>query len=108
MVDNLAGSFSILIPILLAVALGIFAWLAARSRNIKTFQFQISVFIVIWIIGEIVDLLTEEEFVPELANGDLEMYIHLSAMIIFSAMLWIRFYMSGKSAKRLADTLQGT
>jgi hypothetical protein len=41
---------------LLSVAFIIFCLLAAKSKNIKSFQFQISLFIVIWIIGEIADV----------------------------------------------------
>jgi hypothetical protein len=43
--------------LLLLVALGIFVWLAVRSRNIRSFQFQISIFIIIWILGEITGIL---------------------------------------------------
>jgi hypothetical protein len=80
--------------ILLVVALGIFVWLTARSRNIKSFQFQISMFILIWITGEIVDLLGEEGVVELFSTNEI------------SAMLWIRFYLSEKSGKKIADTLQ--
>ena len=92
--------------ILLVVALGIFVWLTARSRNIKSFQFQISMFILIWITGEIVDLLGEEGVVELFSTSEIGMYVHVLAMAMFSAMLWIRFYLSEKSGKKIADTLQ--
>ena len=44
---------------LLFVALGIFVWLACRSHSVKSFQFQISIFILIWIGGEIMTTLHE-------------------------------------------------
>ena len=44
---------------LLLIALGMFVWLAVRSKNIKTFQFQISIFIIIWISGEISGILQD-------------------------------------------------
>jgi hypothetical protein len=106
MAEVLAEPFSALTPILLAVALGIFAWLTLKSRNIKSFQFQISLFIVIWIIGELVDLLGEIGDIPQLSTGEIAMYIHILAMITFSALLWIRFYTSEKSGKKLEDTFQ--
>jgi hypothetical protein len=43
--------------ILLLGALGIFLWLAARSKNIRSFQFQLSIFIIIWILGDMVSIL---------------------------------------------------
>ena len=44
---------------LLLIALGIFVWLAVQSKNIRNFQFQISVFIIIWISGEIAGILQD-------------------------------------------------
>jgi bacteriorhodopsin len=88
------------------IALGIFAWLTTRSRNIKSFQFQISIFILIWMTGEIVDLLGEEGVVELFSTSEIGVYVHVLAMAMFSAMVWIRFYLSGKSGKRIADALQ--
>jgi bacteriorhodopsin len=104
--DIVFSSFGSLTLILLVVALGIFAWLTARSRNIKSFQFQISVFILIWIIAEIIDLLGEEGVIELFSTSDIGMYVHVLAMAMFSAMIWIRFYLSDKSGKRMADALQ--
>ena len=100
------SSFGSLTLILLVIALGIFAWLTARSSNIKSFQFQISVFILIWIIAEIIDLLGEEGVIELFSTSDIGMYVHVLAMAMFSAMIWIRFYLSEKSGKRMADALQ--
>ena len=105
--DVLFSSFGSLTLVLLVIALGIFVWLTTRSRkNIKTFQFQISVFILIWITGEIVDLLGEEGVVQLFSTTEISRYVHVLAMAMFSAMLWIRFYLSQKSGKRIADALQ--
>jgi uncharacterized membrane protein SirB2 len=101
-----SSPFGNLTLVLLVIALGIFVWLTARSRNIKSFQFQISIFILIWIIGEIVDLLGEERVVELFSTSEIGIYVHVLAMAIFSSMLWIRFYLSEKSGKRIADTLQ--
>lgn len=108
MIENapFPSSFGDLTLVLLVIALGIFVWLTARSRNIKSFQFQISMFILIWIIGEIVDLLGEEGVVVLFSTSEIGIYVHTLAMAMFSAMLWIRFYLSEKSGKRIADTLQ--
>jgi uncharacterized membrane protein SirB2 len=96
---------SILTPVLLLIALGMFVWLTAKSRNIKSFQFQISLFIVIWIIGELMDLL-EEGSIKLLSDSEIGVYVHILAMAMFSAMLWIRFHMSEKSGKKMVDTFQ--
>jgi bacteriorhodopsin len=101
-----SSSFGNLTLVLLVIALGIFVWLTARSRNIKNFQFQISMFIVIWITGEVVDLLGEEGVVEVFSTSEIGIYVHVLAMVMFSAMLWIRFYLSEKRGKTIADTLQ--
>jgi hypothetical protein len=93
--------------ILLFIALGIFIWLAVRSRGITTFQFQISVFIIIWILGEIIGILQEYQVVilSSILNWlpDISLQIHLLSMIFLSVMLWIRFYYSERRQKRLID-----
>jgi hypothetical protein len=44
--------------ILLSTALSLFIWLAAtQSKKIRSFQFQLSVFIIIWIVGDLFDIL---------------------------------------------------
>ena len=101
-----SSSFGNLTLFLLVIALGVFVWLTARSRNIKSFQFQISMFILIWITGEIVNLLGEEGVVELFSISEIGIYVHVLAMAMFSAMLWIRFYLSEKSGKRIADALQ--
>jgi bacteriorhodopsin len=109
MTEDLAlfsSPFGNLTLVLLVIALGIFVWLTARSRNIKSFQFQISIFILIWITGEIVDLLGEEGVVEMFSTSEIGIYLHVLAMAMFSAMLWIRYYLSEKSGKRIADALQ--
>ncbi|MDQ3872729.1 MAG: hypothetical protein M3258_03850 [Thermoproteota archaeon] len=102
--SSFGGSLTL---VLLVIALGIFVWLTVSFRkNVKTFQFQISVFILIWIIGEILDLLGEEGVVKIFSTNDISIYVHTLAMAMFSAMLWIRFYISEKSGKNIADALQ--
>jgi len=39
--------------VLLLAALSIFVWLAGRSKDVRSFQFQISIFIIIWVLGGI-------------------------------------------------------
>ena len=100
---------SVLTIILLFIALSIFIWLAVRSRGITTFQFQISIFIVIWILGEIVGVLQEYQMVllSPFFNWlpDISLQIHLSSMIFLSVMLWIRFYHLERRQKKLIDDL---
>jgi hypothetical protein len=104
--DPVASGLTI---ILLFIALSIFIWLAVRSRGITTFQFQIAIFILIWILGEIIGVLQEYQIIilSPFFNQlpDISLQIHLSSMIFLSVMLWIRFYYSERRQRRLIDEL---
>ncbi|MGA9153707.1 MAG: hypothetical protein WBZ36_24255 [Candidatus Nitrosopolaris sp.] len=92
--------------IVLYGALGIFVWLAARSRNIRSFQFQYSVFIVIWIIGQVVGILQDSGIIvlPPIID-DIALEIHVVSLVFLSIMLWVRFYYSERSGKRMVEDL---
>lgn len=104
--DSVASGLTI---ILLFIALSIFIWLAVRSRGITTFQFQIAIFILIWILGEIIGVLQEYQILllSPFFNRlpDISLQIHLLAMVFLSVMLWIRFYHSERRQKKLIDDL---
>ena len=91
---------------LLFSALGIFVWLAWHSHNLKSFQFQISIFILIWIGGEFATTLHESgsfDFPYEL--HDLGMWIHLVSMILFASIIFVRFYTSYRSGQKIIESL---
>jgi hypothetical protein len=92
---------------LLLIALGMFVWLAVRSKNIKTFQFQISIFIIIWISGEIAGILQDSGIIVlSLAQGDIGLEIHVVSMVFFSMMLWLRYYYSERSGKKMIEDIR--
>jgi len=91
---------------LLFVTLGIFVWLAWHSRSPKSFMFQVSIFILIWIGGEFVITLYESrsfDFPFEL--HDLGMQIHLVSMILFASIIFVRFYYSYRSGHKIVESL---
>ena len=89
---------------LLLVSLGIFLWIVFKSRSIKTFQSQISIFIIIWIIGEIANTLQENRWLFASQNlQNLGLQIHVISMIFFSIMIWLRFSYFQKTQHRLVD-----
>lgn len=95
--------------ILLLVALGIFVWLAARSKNVRSFQFQMSIFLVVWILGEITGNLQDSGIVIFTAlQRDIGLEIHTASMIFFSVLLWLRFFYSERSGKKTVEDLDAT
>lgn len=88
---------------LLVISLAVFSWLALSSRSLRKFQFQMSIFVLIWIVGEIIRFLQEEKIFTIFGVGDLGAVLHTLAMIFFSLMLWIRFYYSRRSGKLMIE-----
>ncbi|MGB7955114.1 MAG: hypothetical protein WCF23_14140 [Candidatus Nitrosopolaris sp.] len=95
--------------IMLLIALAIFVWQAARSKNIRSFQFQISIFLVVWILGEIVGSLEDNGIIvfPAL-QGNLGLEIHVVSMVLFGLMLWLRFYYAKRSGKKMIEDVDAT
>lgn len=91
---------------LLFVALGIFVWLAWRSHSLKSFQFQISIFILIWIGGEFMTTLHESGLLnlPSGLHG-LGMWIHFVSMMLFASIIVARFYLSYRAGHKIIESL---
>ncbi|MGC1930894.1 MAG: hypothetical protein WA667_18130 [Candidatus Nitrosopolaris sp.] len=91
--------------ILLLTALSIFVWLAARSKDIRSFQFQISIFIIIWVLGGVAGALQDNGIIVlSPLQGDIGLEIHVVSLVFFSIMIWLRFYYSQRSVLWLEVT----
>jgi membrane associated rhomboid family serine protease len=88
--------------ILLVGGLGIFGYLAVLAKSIKKFQFQLSVFILIWILGEIASQLQSSGVISENFAG-IGLEIHLASMVFFAVLVWIRFLSSRNQNKNILD-----
>jgi len=104
--SNWVGVSEYVTLILLFAALGVFIYLAVIARNIRSFQFQISIFIVIWISGELINAFQNSRIFnfPSLQE-EFGLQIHVIAMVFFSMLLWIRFYYSERTGKRMIDNV---
>jgi hypothetical protein len=90
-------------PLLLLISLALFSWSAISAKSLRKFQFQMSIFIIIWIVGEIVRFLHEENIFTLFGMHDLGTVLHTFAMVFFALMLWIRFYYSRRSGKMMIE-----
>jgi hypothetical protein len=65
-----------------------------------------SIFLIIWILGEITSSLQDSGLVifPAL-QGDIGLEVHTVPMIFFSVMLWLRFFYPERSSKRVIEDL---
>jgi hypothetical protein len=94
-------SMSYVTLILSLIPLAIFVWLAVRSKNIRAFQFQISIFIAVYILGEII-----ENSGIAIFSGlppDIGSQIHVGSAIFFTIMIWFRFFYAEKSGKKMIE-----
>ncbi len=98
---ELIPSMSIITSILFLVSLAFFVLLSIKSKSIRTFQFQISLFIGLYVLGEIIEIKELAAFlsIPESLGSQ----IHVGATIFLTFIIWIRFYYSEKAIKNLVD-----
>ena len=76
--------------------------LSIKSKSIGTFQFQLSLFIGLYVLGEIIEIkeLAAILSIPESLGSQ----IHVGATIFLTFIIWIRFYYSENAVKNLVDT----
>ena len=87
--------------VLSLATLAIFAWLALRSRNIKSFQFQISIFIAFYLLGEIIE--SDRIAMYLIFPPDIGSPIHVGSASFFAIMMWLRFYYAEKRGKEMVE-----
>ena len=88
--------------ILSLIPLIIFVWLAIRSKSIKAFQFQISIFIAVYILGEIIE--NNRIAIFSALPPDIGPQIHVGSAIFFTIMIWFRFYDAERRGKKMIES----
>ena len=94
----LTGEYSL---ICLIISLSIFSFLVIRYRNsIKTFQSQMLLFIVLYLVGEIIENLNLNNslILPELGSQ-----IHVAATVFLIVSFWSRYYYSERHDMLMID-----
>jgi hypothetical protein len=88
--------------ILSLIPLVIFVLLAIRSKSIKAFQFQISIFIAVYILGEIIE--NNRIAIFSTLPPDIGSQIHIGSATFFTIMIWFRFYYADKRGKKMVES----
>jgi hypothetical protein len=92
------GDYSL---ISLIISLSIFSFLVIRSRSsIKTFQSQMLLFIVLYLIGEIIENINFNKSLP---LPELGSQIHIGATVFLIVSFWSRYYYSERHDIRMID-----
>jgi hypothetical protein len=85
------------------MSLAIFGWLTVRNRNIRSYEFQITVFIIVYIIGE----LLEDYKIPSLSTLPyIGSQIHIVSAVLLAIILWLRLYSVKKSGRKTIDKIE--
>ena len=100
--SSFLNSMSYITLILSLIPFIIFIWLAVKSKNIRTFQFQISIFIAVYIVGEIIE--NSKIAALSILQPDIGSQIHVGSAIFFTILVWFRFYYADRSGKKMIES----
>lgn len=95
---------SILTIIMLLATIAIFGFLTARYRNIRRFEFQLSIFILLYIIGEIFELYKFPILSTSLPY--IGPQFHITAALFLAIMLWLRLYSGRRNEYKMIDKFE--
>lgn len=91
---------------LLVATLVIFALLALKSGSIKSFHFQIFVFVFIWIFGEALHVFGEAGFLPYPNLADMYPIIHVISMTLISLVFLLRYINVKRDKKKFLSNFE--
>lgn len=70
--------------ILILVAFAIFTRIAFKGKSLGNFRFQLSLFLLIWVISEIPHIAESLGLIATDAYADIGLYLHAASMIVFA------------------------
>ncbi len=76
----------------LVVAFFVFSWLAIKARSLGSFRFQLSIFMLIWILAEVPHIATTLGLVSDLGFGLYGLTLHMISMFSFALFVGARSY----------------
>jgi len=97
-------SSSVLTIIMLLMTLAIFGLITTRYRNIRRFEFQIFIFILLYIIGEIFEVYKFSILSTSLPY--IGPQLHITAALFLAIMLWLRLYSSRRNEYKMIDKFE--
>lgn len=100
--SNTIYSIGNITSLLILIPLIIFIWLTIKSKNIKSFQFQLMIFILMYLVGQIIEINGDSVFFSVLPK-DFGSQIHVIAAAFFTIMILFRFYYANPRKKKMID-----
>ena len=101
--SNTIYSIGNITSLLILIPLIIFIWLTIKSKNIKSFQFQLMVFILMYLVGQIIENNNGDSIFFSVLPKDFGSQIHVFAAAFFTIMILFRFYYANPRKKKMID-----
>ena len=92
--------------ILILIPLIIFIWLTIKSKNIKSFQFQLMIFILMYFIGQVIEN-NDNSFFFSILPKDFGSQIHVIAAAFFTIVMLFRLYYANPRKRKMIDNHRG-
>jgi SNF family Na+-dependent transporter len=100
--SDILNSIGSVTSLIILIPLIIFIWLTIKSKDIKRFQFQLMIFILMYFIGQIIENNNNDIFFSILPK-DFGSQIHVIAAAFFTIMILFRFYYASPRKKKMID-----
>jgi len=84
MAYNIVGVFETFNLVLILVAFAIFTRLAFKGKSLGNFRFQLSIFLLIWVLSEIPHIAGSLGLISTAAYSDIGLYLHAASMGVFA------------------------
>jgi hypothetical protein len=84
MAFDIVDIFEIFSLVLILVAFAIFARLAIKGKSLGSFRFQLSIFMLIWVLSEIPHIFSTLGLIDTTSYSDIGLYLHATSMGVFA------------------------
>ena len=81
---DIIEAFEIFSSILILVSFAIFARLAIKAKSLGSFRFQLSIFLIIWVLAEIPHIGDTLGLISTAGYSDIGLYLHATSMAVFA------------------------
>ena len=84
MAYDIIDAFETLNLVLILVAFAIFTRLAFKGKSLGNFRFQLSIFLLIWVLSEVPHIAGSLGLISTAAYSDIGLYLHATSMGVFA------------------------
>lgn len=84
MAFDIIDAFEIFSLVLILIAFSLFARLAIKGKSLGSFRFQLSIFMLIWVLSEIPHIFSTLGLIDTASYSDIGLYLHATSMGFFA------------------------